>query len=72
MTQVSHQSTKGWKASFRALLKQHKGISADGRKVVSYATQQYRQDVLWQGLRDLRAMGFKFKHVGAFRGKHMA
>jgi len=62
----------GWKATFRAVMKQHNGYKANGKKVVSYATQQQRKEVLLQGFYDLRKMGFKFKTVWAFRGKHMA
>jgi len=61
----------GWKATFNAIMKRHNGYTADGGKAASYATQQQRKDTLLKGFRDLRAMGFKFNTVLAFRGKHM-
>ncbi len=64
-------SKKSWKATFNAVMKQHNGYTADGGKVASYATQKQRRDVLLQGFRDLRAMGFKFKTVKALRGAHI-
>lgn len=63
---------QGWKATFNTVMKHHNGYTADGGKVVSYATQRQRRDVLLQGFRSLRQHGFKFKTVKAFRGKHMA
>jgi len=61
----------GWKATFNTVMAKHNGYSADGGKTISYATRQQRHDVLLQGFRDLRKVGFKFKTVYAFRGKHM-
>ncbi len=61
----------GWKATFNAVMKAHNSYSADGGKTISYATRQQRHDVLLQGFRDLRKMGFKFKTVYAFGGKYM-
>lgn len=62
----------GWKATFNAVMKQHNGYSADGGKVASYATQKQRHDVMLQGFRNLRTMGFKFNTVFALRGAHIA
>jgi len=62
----------GWKDSFNTIMKKHNGYSADGGKAVSYATQQQRREVLLQGFRDLRELGYKFNTVMAFRGAHMA
>jgi integrase len=62
----------GWKGTFNTVMKQHNGYSADGGKVASYATQQQRRDVLLQGFRELRSMGFKFNTVLALRGTHIA
>lgn len=61
----------GWKGTFNAVMKQHNPYTADGGKVCSYATQQQRKDILLQGLRELRHMGFKFTTVYALRGKHI-
>jgi integrase len=61
----------GWKATFNSVLQKHNGYSADGGKVASYATQKQRHDVLLQGFRALREMGFKFKTVKALRGSHI-
>ena len=61
----------GWKHTFNTVMKAHNGYTADGGKVVAYATRQQRQDVLLQGFRTLRDNGFKFKTVQALRGKHL-
>jgi len=71
MSKLARVNKLGWKATFYAVMKQHNGYSADGGKVASYATQKQRKDVLLQGFRELRKMGFKFKTVLAFRGAHM-
>ena len=62
---------RGWKGTFNEVMKQHNQYTADGGKVCSYATRQQRRDVLHKGFRELRNMGYKFKTVLAFRGKHM-
>lgn len=61
----------GWKDSLNQIIKQHNGYTADGNKVASYATQKQRCVVLYKGFRDLRQLGFKFKTVRAFGGRHM-
>lgn len=61
----------GWKGTFNAIMKQHNPYSADGGKVIAYATRQQRHDVLLQGFRVIRQHGFKFKTVRALRTKHI-
>jgi len=70
---TSHKSTAraGWKGTFKAVMKQHNPYTADGGKVVSYATQKQRRDVLLQGFRVIRSHGFKFKTVQTLRTKHI-
>ena len=62
----------GWKDSFNTVMKKHNNYSADGGKVISYATRQLRHDVLLQGFRELRNMGFKFKTVLALKNRHIS
>jgi integrase len=61
----------GWKKSLAAVLKAHGRYSADGHKVVSYATTDKRSDVLFSGFRELRALGYKLNDVRGFRETHL-
>lgn len=61
----------GWKASLKAVLKQHNGAKAVGGSVASFATQQKRSDVLFAAFTELRQLGYKLDTVHSFAGRHV-
>ncbi len=61
----------GWKSSLAAVLKAHNKTAASGGKAVGFATQEARRDILWQGFKKLRELGFKLPDVQSFKERHM-
>jgi integrase len=60
-----------WVKTFNAVLKAHNKAAAVGGKAVSFATQDARREILEQGFRELRGLGFKLPDVGGFKERHM-
>jgi len=60
-----------WKASLNAVLKAHNKAAASGGKAVSFATQDARREVLEQGFKFLRTLGFKLPDVRGFKERHI-
>lgn len=60
-----------WKATLNATLKAHNKAAATGGKAVSFATQEARREILEQGFRELRALGYKLPDVRGFKERHM-
>ena len=61
----------GWKATLNAVLREHNKAAASGGKAVSYATQEARREILEQGFKTLRALGYKLPDVRGFKERHM-
>jgi site-specific recombinase XerC len=60
-----------WIKTLNAVLKAHNKAAASGGKAVSFATQDARREILEQGFRELRTLGFKLPDVGGFKERHM-
>lgn len=60
-----------WKATLNAVLKAHNKAAATGGKAVSFATQDARREILEQGFKELRALGYKLPDVRGFKERHM-
>ena len=60
-----------WKATLNAILKAHNKASATGGKAVSFATQEARREILEQGFKELRLLGFKLPDVHGFKERHI-
>lgn len=60
-----------WQASLRDILREHNSVSACKAKVVSYATQAARRQILWQGFKQLRHLGYRLNDVHHFKAKHL-
>lgn len=60
-----------WIKTFNTVLKAHNKAAATGGKAVSFATQDARREILEQGFRELRALGYKLPDVRGFKERHM-
>jgi integrase len=60
-----------WIKTLNAVLKAHNKTAAVGGKAVSFATQDARREILEQGFRELRGLGFKLPDVCGFKERHM-
>lgn len=60
-----------WIKTLNEVLKAHNKAAASGGKAVSFATQEARRDILEQGFKELRALGFKLPDVKGFKERHM-
>src|ERR1700676_1231694 len=60
-----------WKSTLQAILKAHNKAAAGGGKAVSFATQDARQEILWQGFKKLRELGYKLDDVRGFKERHI-
>lgn len=60
-----------WKATLNAVLRAHNKAAATGGKAVSFATQDARREILEQGFKELRALGYKLPDVRGFKERHM-
>jgi site-specific recombinase XerD len=60
-----------WIQTLNAVLKAHNKAAASGGKAVSFATQDARREILEQGFRELRILGFKLPDVRGFKERHM-
>jgi integrase len=60
-----------WIQTLNAVLKAHNKAAASGGKAVSFATQDARREILEQGFKELRALGFKLPDVRGFKERHM-
>lgn len=60
-----------WVKSLNDVLKAHNKAAASGGKAVSFATQDARREILEQGLKELRALGYKLPDVRGFKERHM-
>jgi integrase len=60
-----------WIKTLNAVLKAHNKAAAVGGKAVSFATQDARREILEQGFRELRELGFKLPDVCGFKERHM-
>jgi integrase len=57
-------------ARLQQILHRHNSTSADGRKVVSFATKALRAQVLRQSFRELRQLGFRLQNPENLKPKH--
>src|SRR5688572_7800706 len=64
-------NTMNWKTSLQTILKVHNKAAATGGKAVSFATQAARAEILEQGFKELRQLGFKLPDVRGFKERHM-
>jgi len=62
---------QGWMTTLNAVLRVHNKSTALGGKTVSYATQEARRDILDQGFKELRKLGYKLPDVNGFKERHM-
>jgi len=60
-----------WIKTLNAVLKAHNKAAASGGKAVSFATQDARREILEQGFKELRALGYKLPDVHGFKERHM-
>lgn len=60
-----------WKQTLNAVLKTHNKAAASGGKAVSFATREARREILEQGFKKLRDMGYKLPDVRGFKERHM-
>ncbi len=60
-----------WKSTLNVILKAHNKAAATGGKAVSFATQDARREILEQGFKKLRALGYKLPDVRGFKERHM-
>ncbi len=60
-----------WIKTLNSVLKAHNKAAATGGKAVSFATQDARREILEQGFRELRALGYKLPDVRGFKERHM-
>lgn len=60
-----------WIKTLNTVLKAHNKAAASGGKAVSFATQDARREILEQGFRELRALGYKLPDVRGFKERHM-
>lgn len=60
-----------WIKTFNTVLREHNKAAASGGKAVSFATQDARREILEQGFKELRVLGFKLPDVHGFKERHM-
>jgi integrase len=60
-----------WIKTLNEVLKAHNKAAASGGKAVSFATQDARREILEQGFKELRTLGFKLPDVRGFKERHM-
>lgn len=60
-----------WIKTLNAVLKAHNKAAATGGKAVSFATQDARREILEQGFKELRNLGYKLPDVRGFKERHM-
>ena len=60
-----------WQASLRAIINYHNPAAARSGKAASYATQAARRQILWQGFKQLKQLGYHLKDVRHFKEKHL-
>jgi integrase len=60
-----------WKVTLNSVLKAHNKAAAKGGKAVGFATQDARREILEQGFKKLRALGYKLPDVRGFKERHM-
>lgn len=60
-----------WKKTLNDVLNAHNKAAASGGKAVSFATQEARREILDQGFKELRALGYKLPDVRGFKERHM-
>lgn len=60
-----------WIKTFNAIIKAHNKAAASGGKAVSFATQDARREILEQGFRELRVLGYMLPDVRGFKERHM-
>ena len=61
----------GWKNMLTDLLNKQGKYSADGKKVVSFATRQARKEHLFKAIKDIRNLGFKINNLNNLKTKHI-
>lgn len=60
-----------WKKTLNEVLNAHNKAAASGGKAVSFATQEARREILDQGFKELRTLGYKLPDVRGFKERHM-
>ena len=60
-----------WKITLNAVIKANNKAAATGGKAVSFATQEARREILEQGFKELRELGYKLPDVSGFKERHM-
>lgn len=60
-----------WKATLNTVLRAHNKAAATGGKAVSFATQDARRELLEQGFKELRSLGYNLPDVHGFKERHM-
>jgi integrase len=60
-----------WIKTLNAVIKAHNKATASGEKVVSFSTQDARREILEQGFKQLRVLGYKLPDVSGFKERHM-
>ena len=60
-----------WIKTLNAVLKAHNKAAASGGKAVSHATQDARREILEQGFKALRTLGYKLPDARGFKERHM-
>lgn len=60
-----------WKKTLNDVLNTHNKAAASGGKAASFATQEARREILDQGFKELRALGYKLPDVRGFKERHM-
>lgn len=55
----------------RRLISQHSKTAASGKKVVSFATQEKREAIIWLCFRELKEGGYKLPDPQSFANRHM-
>lgn len=60
-----------WKATLNAVLRAHNKAAVSGGKAVGFATQDARREILEQGFKELRTLGYKLPDVRGFKERHM-
>jgi integrase len=60
-----------WTTTLDEVLKQHNKAAARGGKGVGFATQAARQETLWRGFKELRALKFLLEDVRQFKERHL-
>lgn len=61
----------GWKTELSKIITQHNKLTVKGDRNVGDLTRNARIDILYQGFRELREIGFKIENPRNFNEKHM-